>query len=98
MACVKAGSGREGAHEAIKEHAVAVALEMRAGRSSNDLLDRLAGDARVPLDRAALDALLATPLEFTGAARSQTKAIIDAVNTVTKRYPDAAKYRAGAIL
>ena len=98
MACVKAGAGREGAHEAIKEHAVAVALEMRAGRSSNDLLDRLAGDARVPLDRAALDALLATPLEFTGAARSQTKAIIDAVNTITKRYPDAAKYRAGAIL
>ena len=98
MACVKAGTGREGAHEAIKEHAVAVALEMRAGRSSNDLLDRLAADARVPLDRAALDALLATPLEFTGAARSQTKAIIDAVNTVTKRYPDAAKYRAGAIL
>ncbi|MEI7550514.1 MAG: adenylosuccinate lyase [Actinomycetes bacterium] len=98
MACVKAGAGREGAHEAIKEHAVAVALEMRAGRSSNDLLDRLAGDARVPLDRAALDALLATPLEFTGAARSQTKAIIDAVNAITKRYPDAAKYRAGAIL
>ena len=36
--------------------------------------------------------------DVTGAARSQTKAIIDAVNAITKRYPDAAKYRAGAIL
>ena len=29
MAAVRAGVGRETAHEAIKEHAVAVALEMR---------------------------------------------------------------------
>ena len=31
MAAVRAGVGREAAHEAIKEHAVAVALEMREG-------------------------------------------------------------------
>src|SRR5690606_25393314 len=29
MACVRAGVGREQAHEAIKHHAIAVALEMR---------------------------------------------------------------------
>ena len=98
MAAVKAGAGREGAHEAIKEHSIAVALEMRAGQSNNDLLDRLAGDVRIPLDRGALDALLASPLEFTGAARSQTRAIIEAINSITDRYPVAAKYRAGAIL
>ncbi len=33
MAAVRNGVGREAAHEAIKEHAVAVALEMRQGRS-----------------------------------------------------------------
>lgn len=45
MACVKAGAGREQAHEAIKEHAVAVALAMRErGQVDNDLLDRLAAD------------------------------------------------------
>ena len=33
------GVGREAAHEAIKEHAVGVALEMRQGLAVNDLLD-----------------------------------------------------------
>ena len=33
IAAVRAGVGREAAHEAIKEHAVAVALEMRQGRT-----------------------------------------------------------------
>jgi len=41
MAAVRAGVGREAAHEAIKEHAVAVALAMRAGAATNDLYDRL---------------------------------------------------------
>src|SRR5690606_23067204 len=48
MAAVRAGVGRETAHEAIKEHAVAVALEMReAGRTENDLLARLGADPRL---------------------------------------------------
>ena len=39
MAAVRAGVGRETAHEVIKEHAVAVALEMREkGVEGNDLL------------------------------------------------------------
>ena len=43
MASVRAGVGREVAHEAIKEHAVAVALEMREqGAETNDLVERLA--------------------------------------------------------
>ena len=44
MAAVRNGVGREEAHEAIKEHAVAVALEMRQGRAVNDLLERFAAD------------------------------------------------------
>ena len=61
MAAVQRGVGREVAHEAIKEHAVAVALAMReaGGRGGEDLLDRLAADDRLGLDRADLDALLA---------------------------------------
>ncbi len=53
MAAVRAGVGRETAHEAIKEHAVASALAMRAGARENQLLDRLAADERIPLDRPA---------------------------------------------
>ena len=76
MAAVRAGVGRETAHEAIKEHAVAVALEMREGRTDNDLFDRLAGDPRLGLDRADIAALVAEPIEFTGAARSQVEAVV----------------------
>src|SRR5689334_1331656 len=59
IASVRAGVGRETAHEVIKEHAVAVALAMREKGSEPDLLDRLAADPRLPLDRPALDAALA---------------------------------------
>ena len=52
MAAVRAGVGREQAHEAIKEHAVAVALAMREqGSADNDLFDRLAADPRLGLSR-----------------------------------------------
>ena len=52
MASVRKGVGRETAHEAIKEHAVAVALAMREdGQGENDLLARLAGDDRLDLSR-----------------------------------------------
>ncbi|MBB1056787.1 adenylosuccinate lyase, partial [Dietzia sp. B19] len=59
MAAVRAGVGREVAHEAIKENAVAVALAMREEGREPDLLDRLAADDRLPLDRAALEGALA---------------------------------------
>lgn len=59
MACVRAGVGREVAHEVIKEHAVAVALEMREKASAdNDLFDRLAEDERLPLTHQDIQALL----------------------------------------
>ena len=51
-AAVRHGVGREAAHEIIKGHAVAVAFEMREkGLEGNDLLDRLAADERLGLDR-----------------------------------------------
>ena len=50
VASVRRGVGREVAHEVIKEHAVAVALEMREkGAADNDLLARLAADDRLRL-------------------------------------------------
>ncbi|WP_029137677.1 adenylosuccinate lyase [Nakamurella lactea] len=99
MAAVKAGHGRERAYAAIKEHAVAVALAMREkGQADNDLLDRLAADERVPLDRAALDALLSDPLSFTGNARAQVDAVLAQIDAVTSAFPDAAAYTPGAIL
>ncbi|MFO7960112.1 MAG: lyase family protein, partial [Nitriliruptoraceae bacterium] len=99
VAAVRAGVGRETAHEVIKGHAVAVALEMReTGRADNDLLDRLAADARLPLARGELDALFAEPLSFTGLATDQVAAFADRVGELTACFPDAAAYRPGAIL
>jgi adenylosuccinate lyase len=98
IAAVRIGMGREMAHAVIREHAVAVALAMREKGAGNDLLDRLADDVRLPLDRADLDALLADHLTFTGAAAEQTAAIVAEVAMLVSRHPDAAVYRPGAIL
>ena len=98
MAAVRAGVGRETAHEAIKEHAVAVALAMREGTPDNDLLDRLAGDSRLPLTREQLDALIAEPMEFTGAARDQVERVAARVQVIAESHPAAAAYSPGSIL
>jgi adenylosuccinate lyase len=98
IAAVRAGVGRETAHEAIKEHAVAVALAMREEGREPDLLDRLAADPRLPLDRVALEAALADRAAFTGAAGDQVDAVVSEVGELVSRYPEAAKYHPGAIL
>ena len=98
IAAVRAGMGRESAHEVIKEHAVAVALAMREQGIEPDLLDRLAADPRLPLDRAALDAALADRKSFTGAAGSQIDRVVAAVDELVSAYPQASAYTPGAIL
>ncbi|MEU6716547.1 adenylosuccinate lyase [Nonomuraea sp. NPDC046802] len=98
MAAVRAGVGRESAHELIKEHAVAAALEMRSRGAANELLERLAGDERFPLGRAELQALLADRVSFTGAAAEQVEAVVRQVAQVVAAHPEAAAYRPGAIL
>ena len=96
MASVKAGVGREVAHEVIKEHAVKAALLMREGRANN-LLDALAADARIPLDRAALDALISQPIEFTGDARQQIARVVSRIDAITSAHPAAAQYKPHSI-
>ena len=98
IAAVRAGVGRETAHEVIKEHAVAVALAMREKGLEPDLLDRLATDPRMPLDHAALEAALADTSAFIGAAGDQVDAVVAAVADLVARYPEAAAYTPGAIL
>ncbi|SDC71420.1 adenylosuccinate lyase [Rhodococcus tukisamuensis] len=98
MAAVRAGVGRETAHEAIKEHAVAVALAMREEGKEPDLLDRLAADDRLPLDRAGLDAALADKSAFIGAAEAQVDAVVRRVGLLVEQYPEAAKYSPSPIL
>jgi adenylosuccinate lyase len=101
VAAVQRGVGREVAHEAIKEHAVAVALTMResGGRGGDELLDRLGDDERLGgLRRADLDALLADRLSFTGAAGAQVAAVVARIEHVVAADPTAADYEPMSIL
>jgi adenylosuccinate lyase len=98
MASVRAGVGRETAHEVIKENAVAAALDMRNTGADPALLVRLADDERLPLDLAALEALMAEPLTFTGAASWQVDRVVAQVSQIVAEYPQAADYTPGAIL
>ncbi|MHC9678811.1 adenylosuccinate lyase [Corynebacterium diphtheriae] len=98
MAAVRAGVGRETAHEVIKENAVAVALNMRENGGEQDLIDRLAADERLPMTREQLDEALADRHAFIGAAESQVARVVDRVNDLVRRYPAAAQYTPGDIL
>ena len=98
VALVKAGVGREVAHDAIKRHAVAAALALRQGAEGNDLAARLAADPVVPFDEATIHGLLSDPASFVGAASRQVEAFADRVATIVAAHPDAAHYTPGAIL
>lgn len=97
MAAVRKGVGREQAHEAIKRHAVAAALEMRA-TGEHHLLDDLAADPVLRLSRADLDALMAEPMGLTGAAQAQVAEVVRRVAAVVATDPSAAKYKPGEVL
>ena len=98
MAAVRAGVGRETAHEASKEHAVKVALDMRQGQASNDLLDRLAVDERLGLSQEQIHDAVSDPLELTGTARDQVARVVARVEEIAAADPDAAAYQPGAVL
>jgi adenylosuccinate lyase len=98
MAAVRHGVGREAAHEAIKEHAVGVALAMRQGQKENDLLDRLAADPRLGVSREVLADAVANPLDLTGSAAAQVHAVVERVRELAVKHPEGASYAPGAVL
>jgi adenylosuccinate lyase len=99
MAAVKAGAGREQAHQIVKDHAVAAALARRdKGAGDGDLLERLAADERLPLSRDQLAAIVGDPIAFTGAAAQQVEAFVQSAETLALSHPEAANYRPGPIL
>ena len=88
MDCVERGGDRQELHEAIRQHSVAVAKEMKLNGGDNDLLDRIAADDRFPMNRQELDALLDVH-KFTGCAEGQTEDFLrQYVRPVLERYQD----------
>ncbi len=101
MEAVKAGAGRETAHEAIKEHALAAAKAIREGGSGNgdgDMLDRLSGDKRLGLSKKSLRAILSENERFVGAAPHQVDAFVAQVRPILRKNAKAAAYEPAPLL
>ena len=99
VAAVRNGVGREQAHEAIKEHAVAAALRLREdGAEGNDLIERLSADPRLGLAPDELAGVLAHPIDFVGRAPEQVASFVATVSALVAEDPAAAGYRPGDIL
>ncbi len=99
MESVKAGAGREEAHLAIKENALAASKEIREGRPEKaDLLGRLADDDRIPLSLKRLESLLSQTDRFVGAAPKQVDQFKRDASKWTKRLPEALKVKPGRML
>ena len=71
MACVKAGLGREVAHEIIKKHATT--------NSPNSFFAALISEENFPLTLDQLNNLIRNPAEFAGLAAEQSRVVNDAV-------------------
>jgi adenylosuccinate lyase len=98
MEAVKNGAGRENAHAAIKEHALAASKAMRSGDGKSDLFERIAGDRRIGLGKKALQAILAESARFVGAAPHQVDAFVAEVKPLAKKFKGAEDYRPGRLL
>lgn len=98
VAAVRRGVGRERAHERIQQHAVAAALALRGGAVGDDLVERLAADEELGLDRASLDAIMGDRAGLAGLASQQVEVFCGQVQTIVDAHPDAAHYRPHPIL
>jgi adenylosuccinate lyase len=76
MSCVKAGMGREIAHEMIKKHATTT--------TPSNFFAALTGEKDFPLTIDQLNQLIKNPADFAGSTVEQSKEIAGAINKVTK--------------
>ena len=76
MSCVKAGMGREIAHEMIKKHATTTA--------PSNFFAALAGEKDFPLTIDQLNQLIKNPADFAGSAVEQSQVIAEQIKKVTK--------------
>lgn len=96
---VMRGAGRETAHAAIKEHALAAVRVRRMGRSPREFfLDCLAEDGRIGLDRGALAAIVGADAGFIGAAIEQVSEFAEACRAFVHAVPGAESYQGEEIL
>ena len=99
MEAVKAGSGREDAHAAIKEHALATVKDLRTGKiKENDLPARLAEDKRIGLNAQAIERLIKKGEKKVGSAEAQVDQFVERSRSWGERYPASKEYTPPVIL
>ncbi len=77
-------------HLAIKEHAVAVAENLRQGKSNlNEFARCLAEDNRIPLTLKEIDAVINDPANLNASAPEQAEKFALSVEKWTIRFPEA---------
>ncbi len=101
MTAIKAGVGRETAHEAIKRHAVAEAMAMREKGTAPQLADKLAGDSvfkAAGITENRIMGILADKKHFVGNAAEQIEQVTTKAAPLLDRYAEEASYEPGDIL
>jgi adenylosuccinate lyase len=76
ISCVKAGMGREAAHEVIKKHATT--------NTASNFFKALSEDKDFPLDLNQLTELIKNPADFAGSAIEQSQQVADLIRKATK--------------
>jgi adenylosuccinate lyase len=76
MSCVKAGMGREVAHELIKKHATT--------NTVGNFFKALSSENNFPLSIDQLNELIKNPADFAGSAIEQSQMVADEIRRVTK--------------
>lgn len=89
MDAVKAGGDRQELHEAIREHSMDAARQVKEFGLENDLLERIANDERFPLEKADLERLM-DPALYVGRAPKQTEEFFrTVVDPILEKHPEA---------
>jgi adenylosuccinate lyase len=76
MGCVKAGMGREVAHELIKKHATS--------NTADNFFKALSGEKDFPLSLQQLNELIKNPANFAGSAIEQSQKVADEIRKIIK--------------
>jgi adenylosuccinate lyase len=76
MECVKAGMGREVAHQLIQKHSIST--------TASNFFAALAGDKDFPLSIDQLNELINDPGDFAGLATHQSKTVLQMIGKVTQ--------------
>lgn len=86
MESVKKGADRQQMHETIRVNSMEAGKRVKMEGESNDLLERLANDPSVPLNKEEITHLL-NPVEFVGRAPQQVEQFInEEINPVLEKY------------